>query len=112
MVVACGSRIQHADRLVLQIRDATKVPSHECLPLLRCRGFLQVQEWQPVCSESDGGFSGLCVSHYMWLGFNEQTEVQDIQGKLAEFLPTPEARELTMRIYQLALDVDNEINTL
>jgi hypothetical protein len=48
----------------------------------------------------------------MWLGFNEQTEVQDIQSKLAEFLPTPEARELTMRIYQLALDVDNEINTL
>jgi hypothetical protein len=44
----------------------------------------------------------------MALGFHQQTEVERIQSKLAEFLPAQEARAIASQAYDLALDVDEE----
>ena len=40
----------------------------------------------------------------MALGFHQQTEVERIQRKLAEFLPAQEARAIASQVYDLALD--------
>ena len=49
---------------------------------------------------------------HMGLGFDQQKEVERIQSKLEEFLPAQEARETAMRILDLALDVDEEIDKI
>jgi hypothetical protein len=48
----------------------------------------------------------------MALGFRQQTEVERIQSKLAEFLSAQEARDIALQIYDVALDVDAEIDRI
>jgi hypothetical protein len=45
----------------------------------------------------------------MKLSIHQQTEVQYIEGKLGQFLTAQEARELTMQISDIAVEVDEEI---
>src|SRR5215471_657060 len=52
------------------------------------------------------------MRHYISLGFHQQAEVQRIQSKLADFLSPHEAREIALRVYDVALDVDYEINRI
>jgi len=49
------------------------------------------------------------MQHYPALPLH-QAEVELIQSKLAAFLPPRQARELTMQIYDLALDIDEDID--
>jgi hypothetical protein len=58
--------------------------------------------------------SGITVDKgpIMALGFHQQTEVERIQSKLAEFLPAQEARAIASQVYDLALDVDEEIDRI
>ena len=51
------------------------------------------------------------MGHYTESTFH-QAEVERIQNKLAQFLSRREARELAMRIYDLALDVDGDIDRI
>ena len=48
----------------------------------------------------------------MALGFHLQKEVERIQSKLEEFLSAQEARKTAMQIFDLALDVDEEIDRI
>ena len=52
------------------------------------------------------------MRHHTSLGFHQQAEVQRIQSKLTEFLSTQEAREIALQVYDLALDVDEEIDRI
>jgi len=51
------------------------------------------------------------MRRYTALAFH-QAEVEGIQSKLAEFLPSHEARELTMQVCGLALDIDEDIGRI
>jgi len=48
----------------------------------------------------------------MVLGPHQQTEVERIQSKLTEFLSAQEARKLASKVYDLALEVDEEIDRI
>jgi hypothetical protein len=48
----------------------------------------------------------------MALGFHQQKEVERIQRKLEEFLSAQEARKTAMQVFDLALDVDEEIDRI
>src|SRR5215471_9277950 len=52
------------------------------------------------------------MRHHVSLSFHQQAEVQRIQSKLTEFLSTQEAREIALQVYDLALDVDEEIDRI
>ena len=52
------------------------------------------------------------MRHHVSLSFHQQAEVQRIQSKLTEFLFPQEAREIALQVYDLALDVDEEIDRI
>jgi hypothetical protein len=51
------------------------------------------------------------MQHYTALVFH-QAQAQRIESKLAEFLPPHEARELAKQVYDLVLDVDEDIDRI
>jgi hypothetical protein len=57
-----------------------------------------------------GGF-GINSVHSLGLGLRQRYR-ERIQDKLGEFLPASEARETTTQVYDLALDVDEEIDRI
>lgn len=52
------------------------------------------------------------MRHHITLGLHQQAEVERIQDKLAEFLAPQEAREIALKVYEVALDVDEEIERI
>jgi hypothetical protein len=52
------------------------------------------------------------MRHEIALGLDKQAEVERIHTKLAQFLPGGEAREIAMQVYDLALDVDEDIDKI
>jgi hypothetical protein len=52
------------------------------------------------------------MRHHISSGFRQQAEVERIQNKLTEFLSPQEAQDIALRVYDVALDVDAEIDKI